>query len=89
MLRNAEEPKGILQALAALRTLLPARPDELQQHAGMFVGASAQVTGVRPKLRARLSKPLQMKPLQIVQSNCWQLKLLKLLVQDSISVACR
>ena len=34
MLRNAEDPKGVLQALAALKALLPAQPDELQQHAG-------------------------------------------------------
>ena len=34
MLRNTEDPKGVLQALAALQALLPARPDELQQHAG-------------------------------------------------------
>ena len=34
MLRNSEDPKAVLQALQALRALLPARPEELSLYAG-------------------------------------------------------
>ena len=34
MLRNSEDPQGVLQALRALQALLPAQPEELSLHAG-------------------------------------------------------